>query len=316
MASPTWSDYMAPVLRVLSDGEIHVLKDIRDAAAEVLNLTVEARAETIPSGQLRYQNRCTWAVSYLKHAAAIETVSRGRYRITEEGRGLLLRHPQRIVEADLEEIAGYDPKDSWNSRTAKRALPDGSPGLADDVCPAPTSGTLDELSPTEQVEQAVDQLKAEVAEELLTRLRGNDPDFFERAVVEVLLGMGYGGADKRGKVIGGTGDGGVDGVIDQDALGLDQIYVQAKRYAEGNNVGRQTLQAFVGALQWKNVTRGVFITSSDFTREALDFARTVSTRIILINGARLAELMIRYHVGVQVKETYWIPAIDEDFFVD
>lgn len=303
MASPSWPDYMAPVLRVLSDGQVHVLKDIREVAAEHLSLTAEQRAETIPSGQPRYENRCTWAVSYLKHAAAIETVSRGRYRITEEGRGLLARHPKGIVEKDLEEIAGYDPVSSWGKSAPQ------DEGRQD--APAET-----ELTPDEQIGQAVDQLTAEVAEELLTRLRGNDPDFFERAVVEVLLGMGYGGADKRGKVIGGTGDGGVDGVIDQDALGLDQIYVQAKRYAKDNNVGSEALQAFVGALQWKNVNRGIFITSSDFTPAARHFAETVATRIILINGARLADLMIRYHIGVQVKETYWIPAIDEDFFVD
>lgn len=308
MASPS---YMAPVLRILSDGEVHVLKDMRETAADDLGLTVEARAQTIPSGQLRYENRCTWAVSYLKHAAAIETVSRGRYRITEEGGALLARHPNGIVEADLEEIPGYDAKESWRSKATRAADPSGS---ADSGVPTVLDETA--LAPIEQVEQAIEQMKAEVAEELLTRLRGNNPDFFERAVVDVLLGMGYGGADRRGKVIGGTGDGGVDGVIDQDALGLDQIYVQAKRYADGNTVGRETLQAFVGALQWRNVNRGVFITSSDFTRGARDFADTVSTRIILINGQRLAELMIRYNVGVQVKKTYSIPEIDEDFFED
>ncbi|QCV96665.1 restriction endonuclease [Acidipropionibacterium acidipropionici] len=278
---------MAPALRVLSDGEIHVLKDIREAAADALNLTPEQRAETIPSGQLRYENRCTWAVSYLKHAAAIEPVSRGKYRITEEGRTLLARHPNGIVEADLEEIAGYDPKSSWGESAPQDS---GRQHVPEET----------ELTPDEQIGQAVDQLTAEVAEELLTRLRGNDPDFFERAIVAVLLGMGYGGADKRGKVIGGTGDGGVDGVIDQDALGLDQIYVQAKRYAEGNNVGRETIQAFVGAFQGRNVNRGVFITSSDFTPAARQYADAVSTRIILINGARLADLMVRYHVKGQV----------------
>lgn len=242
-------------------------------------------------------------MSYLKHAVAIEPVSRGKYRITEEGRGLLARHPHGIVEADLEEIAGYDPVSSWG-----KSAPQDS-GQQD--VPVET-----ELTPDEQIGQAVDQLTAEVAEDLLARLRGNDPDFFERAVVAVLLGMGYGGADKRGKVIGGTGDGGVDGVIDQDALGLDQIYVQAKRCAAGNNVGSEALQAFVGALQWKNVNRGIFITSSDFTPASRHFAETVATRIILINGARLADLMIRYRIGVQVSQTYWIPAIDEGFFED
>ncbi len=308
MVSPSWADYMAPVLRVLSDGEVHRLRDMREAAAEDLGLTPEVRAEELPSGDLRYRNRCNWAVSYLKHAAAVDSVSRSMYRITDEGRGLLARHPDGIVEADLGEIPGYDPKESWNTKTADAQNAGGHD--------ATVTITKASVSPIEQVEQAIDQMRAEVADELLTRLRGNDPDFFERAVVEVLLGMGYGGADRRGQVIGGTGDGGVDGVIDQDALGLDQIYIQAKRYADGNTVGREALQAFVGALQWKNVSRGVFITTSDFTSGARDFARTVHTRIILINGPRLADLMIRYDVGVQAKKTYSIPEVDEDFFVD
>ncbi len=314
MASPTWPSYMAPVLRVLSDGQVHVLRDIREAAAKDLSLTPGQRDETIPSGELRYRNRCNWAVSYLKHAVAIEPVSRGKYRITEDGRGLLARHPHGIVEADLEEVPGYHRKDSWAKSVSASSgdVASSEPGARFDAADPDVSV----LAPVERIEQAVEAMKAEVSEELLTRLRGNDPDFFERAVVAVLLGMGYGGADKRGKVIGGTGDGGVDGVIDQDALGLDQIYVQAKRYAAGNNVGSEALQAFVGALQWKNVNRGIFITSSDFTPAARHFAETVATRIILINGARLADLMIRYHVGVQVSQTYWIPAIDEDFFVD
>jgi restriction system protein len=149
---------------------------------------------------------------------------------------------------------------------------------------------------------------------LLTRLRSSDPGFFEEAVVKVLLAMGYGGTEQRGKRIGGTGDGGVDGVIDQDALGLDQIYVQAKRYADGNTIGRETIQAFIGALQGFGATRGVFITSSTFTANARDYANAISTRVILIDGQRLAQLMIKYRVGVQVKQSYEVVEIDEDFF--
>lgn len=130
----------------------------------------------------------------------------------------------------------------------------------------------------------------------------------------MLLAMGYGGAEQRGRRIGGTGDGGVDGVIDQDALGLDQIYVQAKRYADGHNVGREAIQAFIGALHGFGASRGVFITSSAFTREARQYAEAVPTRVVLIDGARLAELMIKYRVGVQVKQSYDIVEIDEDFF--
>ena len=153
-------------------------------------------------------------------------------------------------------------------------------------------------------------MKPDVVDELLARLAATIPTSSNEPSWLWLLGMGYGGADKRGKVIG------VDGVIDQDALGLDQIYVQAKRYAKGSDVGSEALQAFVGALQWKNVNRGIFITSSDFAPAARHFAETVSTRIVLINGARLADLMVRHHIGVQVWEACWMSAIDEDFFVD
>lgn len=166
----------------------------------------------------------------------------------------------------------------------------------------------------EQIEGAVAELNAAVAAELLDRLRAADPTFFEDAVVKVLLAMGYGGAEQRGQRIGGSGDGGVDGVIDQDALGLEQIYVQAKRYAEGSNVGRETIQAFIGALAGVGASRGVFITSSNFTANAVSYAQGIPTRIILINGQRLASLMIKYRVGVQTRQTYDVVELDEDFF--
>lgn len=294
---------MVPVLRVLLDNEVHSVKDIREAAANLLSLTPSQREETIPSGMLRYQNRCNWAISYLKHASAISAVSRGQYRITDAGRSLLSAHPDELLEHDLDEVPGYDSESSWGSSTRQAVIVTHDETLE-----------VDDLSPTEQMEQGLSRTRAEVSSDLLARLRASDPSFFERAVVDVLLAMGYGGAEGRGTVVGGTGDGGIDGVIDQDALGLDQIYVQAKRYSEGNNVGRETLQAFVGALQWRNVNRGVFITSSDFTKGAVDFANSVSTRIILVNGRRLTELMIRYKVGVQVEKTYELPKVDEDFF--
>ena len=303
MTSPSWNNYMAPVLRILSDGDIHQVRTIKEQAADDLQLTAEERAETIPSGELRYRNRCNWALSYLKHAAAVENVTRGSYRMTEAGRTLLANHPDTIQESDLDEIPGYDSRDSWRPNDVRTSQ-------VVSVEPA----TTEELSPTEQLEDGLARIRADVAQDLLSRLLGNDPDFFERAVVDVLLAMGYGGAEKRCSVIGGTGDGGVDGVIDQDALGLDRIYVQAKRYAQGNNVGRETLQAFVGALQWRNVNRGVFITSSDFTPAAVNFANTVSMRVVLINGQRLTDLMIRYKVGVQTEKVYELPKVDEDFF--
>jgi restriction system protein len=171
-----------------------------------------------------------------------------------------------------------------------------------------------EVDPIEQIEHGVARVRSEVATDLLVRLREGSPTFFEQAVVDVLLAMGYGGSERRGRPIGGSGDGGVDGVIDQDALGLDQIYVQAKRYAEGNHVGREAIQAFIGALHGFSASRGVFITSSSFTRGAADYARSIPTRIILIDGPRLTDLMIKYRVGVQVSRSYDVVEVDEDFF--
>lgn len=171
-----------------------------------------------------------------------------------------------------------------------------------------------EVDPAEQIEHGVARTRSDIVDDLLSRVRESDPAFFEEAVVKVLLAMGCGGTEERGRRIGGTGDGGVDGVIDQDALSLDQIYVQAKRYAEGNNVGREAIQAFIGALHGFGAQRGVFITSSKFTSGAQQHADNIPTRIVLIDGPRLATLMIKHRVGVQVKQAYEVVEIDEDFF--
>lgn len=173
----------------------------------------------------------------------------------------------------------------------------------------------DEISdPIEVIEDAVARIEASVGDDLLDRLRNSHPDFFEQAVVDLLLKMGYGGAAQRGRRIGGSNDEGIDGLIDQDALGLDQVYIQAKRYKEGNNVGRESIQAFVGALHGFGASRGVFLTTSAFTSGAIDYAKKVQSRIILIDGAKLVELMIAYRVGVQEKQKFSAVEIDEDYF--
>ncbi|WP_237462252.1 restriction endonuclease [Leucobacter chromiireducens] len=173
----------------------------------------------------------------------------------------------------------------------------------------------DDISdPIEVIEDAVSRIEASVGEDLLDRLRNSHPDFFEQAVVDLLLIMGYGGAAQRGRRIGGSNDEGIDGLIDQDALGLDQVYIQAKRYKEGNNVGREPIQAFVGALHGFGASRGVFLTTSTFTSGAIDYAKKVQSRIILIDGATLVDLMIAYRVGVQEKQRFSAVEVDEDYF--
>lgn len=299
--TPTWDGFNVPVLQVLSDGATRSLRELRREVADHVGLTAEQRAETLPSGQLRADNRIGWAVSYLNRVDALDRPSRGQYVITELGRQLLRDHPGGITENDLKRIAKEG--DEW---WLAKPTTDGAPAE-----PLDTAAT--ELDPTEQVEQGVARIHEEVASELLSRLVEQDPAFFESAVVKLLLAMGYGGVGGRGVTTDLTNDGGIDGVIDQDVLGLSKVYVQAKRYAPGNSVQRPEVQGFVGALSGK-ADGGVFITTSRFSPGAVEWVRTVPGSIILIDGRRLAELMIEYGVGVQVERSYRVVKIDEDFF--
>ncbi|CAN5796326.1 restriction endonuclease [soil metagenome] len=299
--TPTWEQFNVPVLTVLSDGATRSLRELRRDVADAVGLTAEQRAETLASGQLRAGNRIGWAASYLNRVDALHRPSRGRYEITDFGREMLLRHPAVITENDLKAVA-KEGDEWWISRSS-----------VDGEVPKHLDETLTVLDPTEQVEQGVARIHEEVASELLSRLVEQDPAFFEGAVVKLLLSMGYGGVGGRGVTTDLTNDGGIDGVIDQDVLGLSKVYVQAKRYSPTNAVQRPEVQGFVGALSGK-ADGGVFITTSRFSSGAVEYARLVPTRIILIDGQRLAELMIEYGVGVQVERTYRIVEIDEDFF--
>lgn len=299
---PTWDGFMVPVLRVLSDGEALSARDIHERAADVLGLTAEQRVEVIDSGQLRYRNRAGWALSSLTRAGALIRPRRATYAITDLGRQLLREHPDRLGEGDLREIPAYR-----NYVPATR----GSITDSGTTASTPTESALD---PLEQINAGVARLRADVSAQLVDRLRAARPDFLEQSVLDVLVAMGYGGVEQRARRIGGSGDGGVDGVIDQDALGLARIYVQAKRYAAENVVGRPQVQGFVGALHGHQASQGVFITTSSFTRDAVEYARSVNASVILIDGDRLADLMTKYGVGVQTVETYTVIEIDEDYF--
>lgn len=294
---PTWPELLQPVLEVLTQGETLHRKDIFDRAVKTAQLSETARGERLNSGGLRYEQRMGWVLSHLSRADLVDRPSRGHYSINDAGRAWMVEHPNGMNYSTARTY--FDP--FWPAKTV------GEPESA-------KPQDVDEIDPIEKIDQGVEQLTAKVGEDLLERLRGTHPDFFEEAVVQVLLQMGYGGAEARGRRIGGSGDGGVDGVIDQDPLGLDQIYVQAKRYGEGNSVGREAIQAFVGALHGKGATKGIFITTSTFTSGAKEYASVVPSRPILIDGARLVKLMIKYRVGIQVKQTYDVVAVDEDFF--
>lgn len=297
---PSWDGFMVPVLRLLADGEVHSLRSIRTGVAEA-SLTEEQREQVLPSGSPKADNRIGWAVSYLYRVGALERRARGEYRITDTGTRLLADHPSGITEVELRQYAR--PGDSW--WTTKPS--DDAPQVA------MLTGTP-EVDPTEQVEEGIARIHADVAAELLRRLHANDPAFFEQAVLDLLVAMGYGGADGRATRTQLSNDGGIDGIIDQDALGLSRVYVQAKRYALDSSVGRPEIQGFVGALHGQSANQGVFITTGRFSAGARAYADGVATRVVLVDGERMAALMIRYGVGVQVRQTVQIVEVDEDFF--
>ncbi|NGN85191.1 restriction endonuclease [Arthrobacter silviterrae] len=297
---------MIPVLRVLSDGTARKRRDLITEVQDRVGLSAEQRSILLNSGQPKVENRVGWALSDLTTATAIQRPARATFEITELGRALLRDHPEGLDRNILATVDAY----AAHQRTKAAEVPTAVATATEAVAEAPESM----LSPEEQIEAGIELIHGDVGNNLIERLQASDPAFFEQAVVDLLLKMGYGGAEQRGKRIGGTGDGGVDGVIDQDPLGLDKVYIQAKRYADGNNIGRETVQAFVGALQGVGASKGVFITTSTFTAHAVGYANNVPSRVILIDGARLADLMIKYRVGVQVKESYDVVELDEDFF--
>ena len=297
---PIWPALIVPVLKSLADGETLHRKDLFRKAANEAGLSEAAREETLNSGGLRYEQRMGWVLSHLTRANWIDRPIKGHYVITDAGRQWLQNNPGGINYSQAHEIfAQYWPK-SQNSESPQPA--------------AAGPEHVEELEPVEQIEYGINRIQEEVGAALLKRLREGHPDFFEEAVVKLLLTMGYGGAEQRGRRIGGSGDGGVDGVIDQDALGLDRVYIQAKRYSADNTVGREAIQAFVGALHGVSASKGVFITTSKFSQGAKDYAANIPTRTILIDGTRLVSLMIKYRVGVQVKQSYDVVELDEDFF--
>jgi restriction system protein len=304
MTVPTWDQYMAPSLRVLLDGEVHRTRQIVEAAANLLEVTPEQRLILIPSGQEQYVNRGNWALSYLARAGAADRPSRGRYRITDAGKRLLADHPDGITEKHLRALSGdANAPHSWKAFPLKADQPS--------VAVAEQETRLD---PEEQIASGIARINDDVADQLLDRIMAQESVFFEQAVLDLLIAMGYGGAEGSATRTQLSNDGGIDGIVDQDALGLSRIYVQAKRYAVDNVIGRPVIQAFVGALAGNQANQGVFITTSRFTGDAQAYADQVPSRVILIDGDRLTRLMIRYSVGVQVKRTVHIVEVDEDFF--
>lgn len=293
---PKWHEFMAPILRVMSDGQTRDRHQIAELAADDAGVSADERNVVLSTGQTMYANRVGWALSHLTLAGAIDRPQRGSYVISEVGKSLLASYPN-VSQQDVFAHTGY--RRSTSRRTQAGESLD--------------AAATEALSPSEMIDQGIKQIRADVGDELLARLYSKPPTFFEEAVVKLLVKMGYGGADGQATVTQASGDGGIDGVIDQDTLGLSRVYVQAKRYAADNSVGRPEIQAFVGALSGK-ADGGVFITTGRFSQGAREYARSIPSRIILIDGERLASLMIRFEVGVQVRQSVQLVEIDEDFF--
>ena len=262
----------------------------------------------LPSGkQTTIANRVHWAKTYLTKAGLVEGTRRGYFKITPRGRQALDTRPVRIDNAFLEQFDGFRQftTRSGTSQTDR----------VTDAQPPETEFTLQTETPDEIMRAAHRQIDTSLAQELLDRIRTAPPDFFERLIVNLLIGMGFGGsAADAGRAIGRSGDDGVDGVVDQDALGLDRVYIQAKRYAEGNNIGSGAIRDFFGSLDRHKATKGLFVTTSTFSSSARETADFLSKRIVLVDGEQLTKLMIRHNVGCRIEDTLHIRKVDEDFF--
>lgn len=304
MSIPDYQSLMLPVLFASFDGERRI-GDVVAPLAEKLGLTPEERAELLPSGkQTVFANRVHWAKTYLGKAGLIEGTRRGHFKITERGQKVIASQPTRI---DNNFLSQFDEFEKFRRRSAQEAAADQHP-----EAPALVDQTE---TPDEIMRAAHRQIDAALAQELLDRIRSAPPDFFERLIVNLLLSMGFGGSvANAGRALGRSGDDGVDGVIDQDALGLDRVYIQAKRYALGNNIGSGAIRDFFGSLDRHKATKGLFVTTSTFSPAAIETAQYLSKRIVLIDGEQLTKLMIRHSVGCRVEDTLQIKKIDEDFF--
>jgi restriction system protein len=289
---------MLPLLKFYADGREHTFREAVESLTKGFKLTDDERRELLPSGQQEvFNNRVGWARTYIKKAGLIDSLQRGVNRITKRGVDVLNGEPQKIDVVFLMQF-----KEFKDFRTLRHTKED----------------ELEEVfenrkTPEESLETAYQSIRSDLAADLLQRIRTCSPAFFERLVVEVIVKMGYGGSRQdAGKAIGKSGDGGIDGIIKEDRLGLDAIYIQAKRW--DNRVGRPEIQKFVGALTGQRAKKGLFITTSDFSTDAEDYVSRIDAKVVLIDGETLAQYMIEHNVGVATVNTYFIKKVDSDYF--
>ncbi len=297
---------MQPVLKAATNGEVRI-SDVVASLADQFQLTAAERAQMLPSGRITlFANRVHWAKTYLKQAQLVEPTRRAHFKITDRGVAAL-RSGEKI---DNRYLAQFPEFQDFKVRSRDDEGADVQPAA---VTPEPTTTA----TPDEIMGAAYRRINDQLRDDLLDRVRELSPAFFEKLIVELLVSMGFGGgAESAGKALGQSGDGGVDGVIDQDALGLDRVYIQAKRYGPANKIGASAIRDFFGSLDRFKAAKGVFVTTSDFTSDAEQTAEYLSKRIVLINGNRLGDLMIMHGVGCRTEQVLQIKKVDEDFFTE
>lgn len=292
---------MLPLLEHVANGAEYTIAGSRDILADRYNMTEEERGQRLPSGAANtFYNRLAWAKIYLERAGLLIKVKRGVFKISSTGIDLLRNPPERI---DINYLQRFDAFNDFRKRTTDTNTDNIEPSLPKE----------NEATPEEALDLAYKDLRDDLATQLLTQIKSSHPSFFEKLVVDLMLKMGYGGpGDDAGTVTSYGHDGGIDGVINEDKLGLEVIYLQAKRWE--STVGRPEIQKFVGALHGKRAKKGVFLTTSNFSADAVEYARAIDSKVVLIDGLKLSQLLIEFDVGVSTAQTYTLKRIDTDYF--
>lgn len=301
MAVPDFQSFFKPLLEIAADGKEHSMKEARELIARKMNISEEDVKELLPSGtQTKFDNRIAWAKSYFVQAKVLEAPRRAYFRITERGQDLLKKGHERI---DVKLLNQYPEFIEFHTMKAAPTTDE----IQQDTLPLET--------PEETLQKAYQNIRGDLAAEILEKIKGNSPHFFERLVVDIMVALGYGGSrSDAGKSIGQSGDEGIDGIIKEDRLGLDVIYLQAKRW--DGTVGRPEIQKFVGALHGKRAKKGVFITTGRFSDDAVKYVESIDPKVILIDGRTLSELMIDYGLGTSTTAKYEVKRIDTDYFTE
>ena len=301
MTIPNYQTFMLPVLKSAAKGSVYI-SDVVKQLADEMHISEEDRKLTISNGSSLLYGRISWAKTYLMQAGLLESVGRGQFTITSAGETLLAQNPKQINNKILEKYPSFN---AFKQRSKKKK----------DNAEIAGGSDLDELSPEEAIHQSLESINSSLASELMGKILKANPTFFENLIIKLLIAMGYSNnTDEGWEHTGKSGDDGIDGVINQDVLGVDKIYIQAKRYADKHPVSSGELRNFIGALDMCRAVKGVFVTTSEFTTDAKSTVKKASKNIVLIDGKQLTQLMIKYSVGCKTKEVVNIQKIDEDFF--